>query len=324
VLALPFVAVEGLAVLVFVWQRGAGLRVFGSWLISTLVVAVVWLPWLPSFLEQGQTYQTFWIPVPGAAELKTLLFEMTSAYLPHWRLPHGQEILVAAGLLLAVLAGRRISRPEYGYLLTLTLLPVAIVFLVSQVRPIFLSRTLIYVGIPYLVLLSAGAASLLPRWRSGALLIGALLVLNLVSLHRMYDVIPKEDWRAVAAYVLTYATPGELVLFNATDTQIPFDYYAAGTATSLQEHGVPVDVLTVGPLEPRMQPADLARFEQLVSGRESFWLIESHTAVVDPTGLVRGRADALSERTEARTYAGITIYHYRATAQAPRSTGGAQ
>lgn len=288
-------------------------RAARSWLLCQVVIGLLWLPWLPFLLRQGEIYQSFWIAAPTLTTLKNLVFDLTSIHLPHWRLPMGMELVVAGGLVLALLGARSLPRPLFGFVLALFVIPIAAMFAVSQVKPIFLSRALIYVSMPYLLLIACGIASF-KRWWIGGALLGLVVMLNVVSLHRIYDVIQKEQWDQAASYVTARATPDELVLFVASDAQIPFDYYAAKDPKPLERRGLPVDVFTVGPLEPRMQETDLARMDQLIQGRSSFWLVQSHTAFADPDGVARRHADERYRLVDSRELLGVKVFRYDATA----------
>ena len=50
---------------------------------------------------------------------------------------------------------------------------------------------------------------------------------------------------------------GDLILFNATWVQIPFDYYFKRFDRLVTQHGVPVDLFDRGVLEPKMSEGDL-------------------------------------------------------------------
>jgi hypothetical protein len=285
------------------------------WIASQLAIALLWLPWLPFFLRQSQTYQSFWIPAPTWVTVKSVLFDLTSIHLPHWRVPMGMELLVLGGLVLALLGGRGLSRPAYLFLLGLFLAPIAAMYAVSQIKPIFVSRALIYVSMPYILLMAAGLVSL-RRWGLGVGLLGLVVLLNLVSLHRIYGVVEREQWDRAASHVLANADPHELVLFVASDAQIAFDYYAERDPKPLERRGLPVDVFTVGPLEPRMEERDLARMDGLIEGRASFWLVQSHAAFADPMELARRHADERYRRIDTRELQGVKLFRY-ATRPAP-------
>ncbi|HEX2987336.1 MAG TPA: hypothetical protein VHS06_04105, partial [Chloroflexota bacterium] len=127
---------------------------------------------------------------------------------------------------------------------------------------------------------------------------------------RMYTLPIKEEWQEATSYVASRAEPGELVLFVATDAQFPFDYYLEGEGIDLERRGLPVDVFTVGPLEPEVRPEDLGRVDRLVAGRDSFWLIESHEEFADPEGRVRRHSDDRYRQMERREFVGIVVSRY--------------
>ena len=288
-------------------------RTLGVWIVSQLVIALLWLPWLPFFLRQGEIYQRFWIPAPTWVTVKQVLFDLTAIHFPHWLMPRGMELLVIGGVALALLGGRSLTRPAYVFFLALFLAPMLAMYAVSQVKPVFVSRALIYVSMPYILLMAAGLVSL-KRWNVGAALLGLVVLLNLVSLYRIYGVVEKEQWDRAASHVLANAAPHELVLFVAADAQIAFDYYAERDVKPLERRGLPVDVLSVGPLEPRMEEHDLARMDALIEGRDSFWLVQSHTAFADPTELARRHADERYRRVDAQELQGVTLFRYDASA----------
>jgi hypothetical protein len=81
--------------------------------------------------------------------------------------------------------------------------------------------------------------------------------------------------------------PGDLILFNATWMQIPFDYYFHRLSDApVVEHGAPVDLFDRGVLEPKMAESDLPRLRSLIDGHGRVWLVYSHNWYTDPDGLI--------------------------------------
>jgi len=320
--ALFFVLAEACAALIFlVWpEKDASVgnssppsvrRHLRSWLLSQAAVALLWLPWLPSFLRQSEIYKDFWIPAPNPDSVVTLFFELTSAYLPHWRLSHSREVLVAAAVGVILSAVLRSRSRERLFLLQLVIVPTIGMYLASQFKPIFISRALIYISVPYLVLLACGICGL-AHWKLAMPLLAALLLLlNSLSLYRLYMVQPKEEWELAASYITSRATSGELVLFLAADAQIPFDYYAGADSKRLERRGLPADVLSVPPLEPKVRAQDLPRIRSLIADHPSFWLVESHSEFADPQGLVRQIIAESWESQDRRQFYGITVERLR-------------
>lgn len=312
-----FVIGEWMAVIIYIIKtphtrpnHSLLLKLLRPWFLSQAALLLLWLPWLPNFLQQSQTYQRFWIEYPTPELVVTLFLEFSSAYLPHWKIPYGREILITFTIILALLAARRLARRDYLFLLSLFAIPIATMYLFSLSKPIFLSRALIFCIAPFLMLIAGGIVGL-NRARLGYGLAVALVLLNLISLYRLYTVSIKEEWDIASGYVAANASAGDLVLFLAADTQIPFDYYTRDSDVALETRGLPVDVFAVGPLEPPMTLDDLARMDQLIDGRESFWLVVSHSEFPDPEGITRSHADDTYQRLEQKEFQGILISRYK-------------
>ncbi|MFN0186414.1 MAG: glycosyltransferase family 39 protein, partial [Aquabacterium sp.] len=124
---------------------------------ALLVAYGPWLLYLPQQLEKVN--RAFWIGTPGAAELaRTVLAWHFHLPLPAPWLPAFAFVALAAAAVTALDSVRRwrsggdLDRQRLLLIATLTLAPVAIMFIVSQVRPVYVERSL---------LVSAGAYGLL-------------------------------------------------------------------------------------------------------------------------------------------------------------------
>ena len=161
--------------------------------------------------------------------------------------------------------------------------------IVSLRQPVFLDRTLIWTTIPLFLVLAAGIAQL--RFRLLIILVlGILVTINLFSTGDYYRFMQKEDWSTAAGYVANFAQKDDLVLFNATWVQIPFDYYFKTYEDlyfiQVEKHGVPVDLFDSGILEPKMTESDIPRLISLLSGHKRVFLVYSHNLNTDPMGLI--------------------------------------
>ena len=156
-------------------------------------------------------------------------------------------------------------------------------------RPIFLDRTLIWITIPLFLLLAAGIAQL--RFRLLMIVVLGILGTNyLFSTGDYYRFVQKEDWSTAAGYVANFAEKDDLVLFNSTFVEIPFDYYFKTYedqySIQVEKHGVPVDLFDSGILEPKMTESDIPGLISLLSGHNRVWLVYSHNSYTDPMGLI--------------------------------------
>jgi hypothetical protein len=136
---------------------------------------------------------------------------------------------------------------------------------------------------------AAGIAQL--RFRLVILVVlGILGTNNLFSTGDYYRSRQQEDWNSVAGYVANYVQKDDLILFNATWVQIPFDYYFKTYENQyflqVEKHGVPVDMFDSGILEPKMTDSDIPRLISLLSGRKRVWLVYGYNWTTDPMGLI--------------------------------------
>jgi mannosyltransferase len=134
---------------------------------------------------------------------------------------------------------------RYRFLLLWLLFPIIFVFLISQLKPFFLTRYFIFT-LPALVLLAAaGLARLRNRWLlAGALLVFAILSIRGVTSYYEQDFdIAREDWRSATRYLLAHAQPGDAVLFHQPIGRMPYEYYRSVLPASAEpvviypEHG---------------------------------------------------------------------------------------
>ena len=120
--------------------------------------------------------------------------------------------------------------------------------------------------------------------------LGILGTNNLFSTGDYYRFTQKEDWSNPAGFIANFVQKDDLILFNATRVQIPFDYYFTPYVNQyflqVEEHGVPVDMFDSGVLEPKMTDSDIPRLLSLLSGRKRVWLVYGYNSNTDPMGLI--------------------------------------
>jgi len=283
------------------------------WALAQGAVLLLWAPWLPGFIRQSAAvYAHFWLPAPTWHTVLRAIGDFLCAFLPQ-RIGWTPAIWAGYGVLLALgLWSLRRRKGGSWFLVAAFVVPVGGTWLISTVRPVFYDRTLIWTTIPLYVLLAAGLAGL--RYRSFILAATAMLAtLCLLSLRDYYTGFQKEAWDDAAAYLAARAEEGDLVLFHATWTQLPFDYYFHDYGPPLEERGVPVDLFARGVLEPQMTPGDVPALHELVAGRKRVWLVYSHQWYTDAGGLVPqalGEALVLQER---RRFYGLEVRLYAPT-----------
>lgn len=279
-----------------------------NWLSAQAGVFLLWSPWMPAFVSQSTSvYREFWIPPPTWHKVLSAFAAFLSDFLPYsWWFIFGVLFVV-----LLVVGGINFypRHQRLALLLTLLTVPFAGELLVSLRRPIFYDRTLIWASLPLYLLLAAG----IRRLRFWPYMLAALLLImmaNTISLREYYTKFEKEQWDDAAAFVAEHVAEGDVILFNATWVQIPFDFYFRAYNVQVAEHGVPVDLFDRGVLEPKMTEADLPRLRELVRGYNRAWLVYSHNWYTDPQGLIPAELNRELDCLGSWEFYGLRVYLY--------------
>jgi uncharacterized membrane protein len=281
-----------------------------AWISAQLGVLVLWLPWLvPFIIQSAAVYREFWVPYPTWLSVIGAVKSFLSAMLPieGWQ---AACIWIGFGSLIALgIWHLRRRAAVLKLFLVILLTPMIGQWVAGLWRPIFDTRALIWAAIPLYLLLAAGIAHL--RLKPAILAAVALLVtVNSLSLRYYFVSYEKEGWDQAAAYVGERAEPEDLLLFNATWAQLPFDYYFRFQKRPVSEHGAPVDLFDRGVLEPRMAASDLPRLHNLISDRDRVWLIYSHSWYTDPEQMIPTALEQDLRQIDERRFNGLELRLY--------------
>lgn len=301
------------------WKARSDTARLRAYLVTMAVVGLLWLPWVPVLVHQARgVVQRFWISPPTWPTVAPVLLDYVNAFTPKAGAVAGHQFPLAlwgnrllwpfvALALLGLVAGLR----RFGLLFLLTFaLPILITLGLSHVRPIFEERVLLYVTTGAIMLLASGIAAvrMLPI---NLLLLAPILWLNILSLNNYNLNSKKEQWQSAANYVAQHAQPGDLILFNATWAQLPFDYYyRRQPAPALVKHGLPVDLFDRGVLEPPFQQSDITTAVRLSAGHQHVWLLLSHNWYNDPEDLIPPVMGTLFSHAQKQQFSGIQLVYY--------------
>ncbi len=289
---------------------------FWNWMKAQAAIFLLWSPWIVAFIRQARTiYQEFWIPRPGWDSV----IQVFKSFLNETSLATGGVVLVIWILYAVVLCFGLVHYlkkfSQFLFLAVLFAIPFLVELLVSIRRPIFLDRTLIWTTIPLFLLLAAGIAQLRFRLLIFVVL-GIFATNNLFSTGDYFRFTQKEDWADPAGFIAKYVTNDDLILFNTTIAQLPFDYYfqpfEEQYLIQVEKHGVPDDMFASRTLEPRMTESDVPRLISLLSGHKTVWLVYSHNDYTDPGGLIPQTLASAMKLIFKRDYYGVQVYIYGA------------
>lgn len=220
-------------------------------------------------------------------------------------------------------------------LFALFAIPHIVALLVSLRSPIYAERPLIWTTLPYFALVAAGIRFFGGPLKQGVLeiislrrgagleglvsalrlgtqlsILVAILVLSTLSLNGYYFWFQKEGWDKAAAFIADHVQPGDLIVFNATWVQIPFEYYYERYDFDTELKGLPVNLFDRGELEPKMEESDIARIHEVIAGREQVWLVYSHNWYSDPDGIIPRELAKLFAEAKDAEFTGIQIIRF--------------
>jgi len=246
-----------------------------NWVLSNLGVVVIWMAWIPGFIDQARDIVAdWWVPAPtflsvmeGGADLVAPSFG--------WDLPWNGQTWGAAAMVVVVLVlvwvglsdtSRARKALMWSFLLTLPVIEV----LASIRRPIFLTRTLLWVMIPLALGLSLAAVR--PR-RLWVLTTAVLLVVSLsgaVSYHATYA---KTAWDEAAELVAAGGGRGDLVLVQPANTVVGFNHYFEGVDSEANVYGFPSRLPDRTASGPTVVESDREEATELALAHDDVWLI---------------------------------------------------
>ncbi len=211
-------------------------RAFRRVLLAGAAALLLYAPWLAHVGAQwAMIRRSYWIGKPGLVELvRTLLVFVSGLPVPRWALPAElfAALLATVIALLAIWQGLRMGREgarRAGWLLYLAASPVALMFLVSQLQPVYLDRAMLPAGAAFLLAVAwafserPAPVSQLMLW-TGRLALGLAFILGLVGFYG-YRGFPYAPYQALDSFLRARVRQGDVILHSNKLTALPATYY---------------------------------------------------------------------------------------------------
>lgn len=245
-----------------------------KWVAANAVIAVGFLPWLPTFIDQ-QSHALNTSPRTAQG----LTIDTLTAY--GGGIVHGDTFLWA-GVALAALAllGLAVERDRRATILALLtwLAPLALVLTLGFRSGLFEVRYLV-LGVPGLMLLVGVAITRMTRLPvlAGAVALVACVPGGFALQQQYFDpTLARDNYRGLVADIVQDAQPGDAVVLAAPNQVEIFSHYYTG----------PLPLIGL----PAQRPIDVADTEQrLTQVRSSYnrvWLVSWALAEADPHGVI--------------------------------------
>jgi mannosyltransferase len=262
-----------------IWWRTRTHREWLTWLAANVVVALGFLPWLPTFLAQQSHALNTSPRTPDGLALDTL-----TAY--GGGVAHGDAFLVA-GTVLAALAligwassfQRSEQRGEHATLALLVwLMPLGLVLALGLKSGLFELRYLV-LSVPGLMLLAGFGIVRVVRNPFAVAAVAALAVVPAaLGLQQQYyePTLARDDYRGLVAAIEREARPTDAVLLSAPNQVEIFGYYYHGPLTMI---GLPA--------QRPMDPQDTRqRLDAIHAQYDRIWLVSWAMGEADPNGVI--------------------------------------
>jgi hypothetical protein len=313
-------------------------------LLSHLLMLALFAPWLAILPSQfGKVQQAYWVERPGlTALLQTSLifhFGYDNQALPAWLVPPALflSLLIPAFLTLRLIRAPAPRRHPlvHGLLLLMAVAPPLLIFVLSQIRPVYIVRAFLPSALAYCVLVAGVlGARTVPRAIRWVLLLSAIVIAaaSLVN-HYTYALFPRPPFDEAAAYLRGHYQPGDAIIHSNKLSFLPTHYYDRGLPQAFvgDEPGSPSDTLAY----PTQQALGLFATPDLATaaaGHERVWLVIFRRAVAEYLALGYGdhpHREWLEEHcvlASTSAFNDLEVYEYRTctgleSSSAPGSAG---
>lgn len=279
-----------------IFVLAAAPRIRRPWLASQAAVALLFLPWLPSFAAtytSGRGWPFFRPPV-GPGSVTSLLgmwsFGGHALGFDGWfggaTAPLAAQLAVLIPfLVLAALGWEALRRypPATWFVFCYLVIPVALVLLVSLRQNVYYARYFSYLYPAFAVLLASGMVrlgSILKPAAPRTVVLAAILVslgfsapvLNDIYTHPRLSV---HDWRAAARLVTQRARHDDIVVVIPATGYLPFMYYFRGSQWVVPLTPREFLEIRTGRIteDPAAEARSRALFRSFAAAHEGMWLV---------------------------------------------------
>jgi uncharacterized membrane protein len=239
------------------------------------IIGVLVLP-LIVFILVKDSGQVSWIPPVDLLSLPRLFFAFSG--LVDLPMVIVSLFLFPIGLfnLFQKSRNRPLSRESWqsGYTIIWLVLPIAIVTIVSLLKPLFVTRYFIVSFPPFILITSQGLAGITQKWKY-RLCTAVVVILSVNAVFTSYRASTVADWKSASSFLFSSSLTKD-ALFIYRDTQfIPFVYYKEKLSGQRlpPECFYPTTPLSNLFMDSGASPPDRQRIRSLLEKRDRAWLI---------------------------------------------------
>jgi uncharacterized membrane protein len=236
------------------------------------------IPWLYFVISQGSASNTKpLIPAPTSYNIFSTFINFVFGF----QSPTIQGLLISLWPLIIILfffiftQKKRIKSDVLEYFCLATFVPVLLAFIVSFIRPVFLSRYLILVTPTLFFLLAWILINFAQKWGRYIGICFIILLITLMHIQNSSAQTPvKEDYQGVTNYLSQNAKPQEVIAVTAPFTIYPVEYTYKGTSKIVT---IPYwDQYKAGSIPPFSVPELQKQIENYKTQYENIYVVLSY------------------------------------------------
>jgi len=213
-------------------------RFIGRWMICNFFILVSFLPFLRFFLNQINGVKGgFWINAPTLKSIFISFESFNVGYNANEMLYLLSTVLFLALFICGIAYCLKNCKESLIFLLSFSLFPIAVIFVISQWIPIYIDRQLILYSPFYYIMIAIGIAGIRRRAVIKIATLSFIFILSALSLRNYFsDFMPasyphhigtytKKPFKPAVNYVKGHYKEGDVIVHSNPSTTVTFEYY---------------------------------------------------------------------------------------------------
>lgn len=199
---------------IFFFYKNRDVKQLKTWIIIQLILFMAFIPGLLSLVNQiNYVNEFFWIPQNFLIDVLWIPFVFSGGLL---------NLVYPLLFLFGIYTYRK--NKNIHLLLILLLIPIIIPVLYSiLLKPIFLTKYVIYTSIIFYVIIAAAITKLPERYRPLTIIL--IIIISIFNIGIQLNTIEKEPWNDVASYVESIRQEYDTIIIEPGYNILPFTYY---------------------------------------------------------------------------------------------------
>lgn len=220
------IAAQGLYVLYYLFKTKSHANLWLKSMGSFVLSAVLFLPWVPTLLEQIQRVEAaFWIPAPDRWSVPSTIWKMVFGGQGNDHITLAIAALVA--LVIVIYFFRETKPPVRWFIVLGVLVPFMGAFLLSFKQAIYLDRYFVFASLYFTVLIAA-TLFLVPKYTTRRSLTVVFVVVSLILFFKNWRDLgsgTKPGMAAAATFINDNARSSDKIYVGSSFIYFTFKYY---------------------------------------------------------------------------------------------------